>query len=212
MDRLELFEAVQAMCHRNDLRDFFDTALKMGESIINQRVRATEMVVFGSIDTSVPETYPGAWLLPADFLEMRDVVIPFNGGRQRLRSAGRDEISDWSYSTGRPQIYSIYDGVIEFRPVPSAVIDVIYFGRLPALVEDDDTNLVLTSFPELYIWAVLVGVYAWTQNDQQHAAAMAKFNEATASVNDFAENARFGAGMQTYTGRRFGTRGQVRWA
>ena len=67
MNRLELFTAVQALSHRSDLADFFDTALILGESRINQEVRATEMIVYSTIDTdTAPQIQPNAYQLPVD--------------------------------------------------------------------------------------------------------------------------------------------------
>jgi hypothetical protein len=171
------------------------------------------MIVFGQVDTSLPELYPGAWPLPIDYLEMRDVIRPTANGRQTLLSAGRDEIAAYSVAQGGgAAFYSIYDGAIEFRPAAQGeVMDVIYYGRLAPLVLDTDTNDVLTNFPELYIYAVLLGVFSWTQNDVMKADAAAEYGRAVATVNEFAANQRFGTAQRQYSSRRLGYGSARRW-
>jgi hypothetical protein len=213
MTRSELQAAVAALSHRTDLAGTFATWLAMGESRINKDIRANEMIVFGQVDTSLPEVYPGAWSLPDDYLEMRDVIVPGTNGRRTLLSAGRDEIAAYSGSQrSGPAIYSIYDGAIEFRPLPQGqVVDLIYYGRLAPLVLDTDTNEVLTNFPELYIYAVLIGVFGWTQDDVMKADAMGEYGRAVTTVNEFAANQRFGTSQRQYSSRRFGYGSARRW-
>ena len=201
MNRIELFTAVQTMSHRTDLADFFDTALIMGESRINQAVRATEMVVYATIDTdTAPQIQPGAYQLPVDYLEMRDVIAPHGSRRNSLRSAPRDQIAAFSGSGGSgARIYSITDALIEFRPSPNgATIELIYFGRVAGLVSDQDDNELIDNFPELYIFATLAGVWTWTQDKEQKADSIAEFNSAVDSVNVFAENQRFGTAQAQF--------------
>lgn len=201
MNRIELFTAVQALSHRTDLADFFDTALILGESRINQAVRATEMIVYATIDTdTAPQIQPNAWQLPADYLEMRDVIAPHGNTRSSLRSAPRDHIAAFSGSGGGgARIYSITDGLIEFRPSPNgASIELIYFGKVAGLVNDQDDNALIDMFPELYVFATLVGVWTWTQDAEQKADAVNEFGTAVNSVNTFAENQRFGTAQAQF--------------
>lgn len=211
MTRLELFAAVKALSHRNDLADFFDTALIMAESKIAKDLRTTELVTFAQIDTALAETNPGAWALPADYLEMRDVVMAQSGRRRALRSAPRDRIAAWSGASGSTAFYSIYNGVIEFRPLPGgALVDIIYYAKQAPLLLDADTNESLDAFPEIYIFATLVGVWTWAQNEKEKIDSLNEFNTAVAAANEFAENQQFGTAMQQHSANNY--RQGRRWA
>ena len=213
MTRLELFAAVQELAHRSDVVDFFDTALQMAESKIAKALRTTELITFAQIDTSVPETNPGAWQLPADYLEMRDVIFPASNHRRTLHAVGRDQIAAFSGSGGSgPSFYSIYNGVIEFRPSASdGLIDIIYFAKNAPLLVDADTNDTITAFPEVYIFGCMIGIWTWAQDEIAKGDAVQEFTNAVLSANEFADNQRFGTGMRQFAGNNYSRRSR-QWA
>jgi hypothetical protein len=212
MTRDELIVAVETFAHRT-YGTLIDTFILLAEARIARSCRAAEMVVFGSIDTAMPELYPNAWPLPVDFLQMRDVVVPTAVGRVSARAIGRREIAEFTQGGGTAAVYSIYDGAIEIRPGPTgALVNVIYYGRLPALVLPADTNELINRYPELYLAATLAEVFRWEQDSEEQTKALQLFVAEVESVNAAAATAQKGPGAGTFSGYNYAGRGAQRWA
>jgi hypothetical protein len=122
----ELRGAIEDTLARNDLQSLFPGAVRKFESKFNTAVRIAEMEVAATLDV-----VNGVATLPSGFLELRNVQ-------------GQNSNPTY-YLSGNYIVFTIN------APV---TVDVLYYSRLPALVEDSDTNWLLLGYPHLYEYGV----------------------------------------------------------
>jgi len=173
MTYAELRAMILDESHRADLVARVPSFVDRAEAMLSRRLRAVEMLAVATLteaERSEPES--PVYNLPALFLEDRALScdsVP-------LRKVGRDALMATT-SSGPVMVYYLRNTAdnfqIEFRAVPGvdATIDMEYFARPVALVDDTDTNRLLASHESVYLHAALFALYSWTQDLElaQHA-------------------------------------------
>jgi hypothetical protein len=124
----ELRGAIEDNLARSDLQSLFPVYVRIFESKFNVSVRIAEMEV-----TNVLSVVNGVATLPSNFLELRNVQ-------------GQDSNPTY-YLSGNSIIFTVGD---------PDTIDVIYYAKLPPLVNDTDTNWLLLGYPLTCICMVLL--------------------------------------------------------
>jgi hypothetical protein len=122
----ELRGAIEDTLARNDLQSLFPGAVRKFESKFNTAVRIAEMEVAATLDVT-----NGVATLPSGFLELRNVQ--------------GQESNPTYYLSGTSLVFT--------SNAPDTV-DVLYYSKLPALVNDSDTNWLLLGYPHLYEYGV----------------------------------------------------------
>jgi len=94
--------------------------------------------------------------LPADFLSVVDVYRDVDP-RTPLRPTTAQAINNTRISSGTPSEYAIVDGAMLLNPSPSGseTVNLRYIAKLADLSAGTDTNVVLTKYPQVYIYGVL---------------------------------------------------------
>ncbi len=67
-----------------------------------------------------------------------------------------------------------------------------YWQKLPQLVADDDTNIILTTYPYLYLYGCLVEGNSFIQDIQGRDIAIQSYGGEVQFVNASEKNRRFG--------------------
>jgi hypothetical protein len=160
MNYLGLRTAIADWLMREDLAAAIPTFVRMVESELNRKLRVRQMLV-RAVSTVQPFTTGSSFItLPPDWLEAKNVQfnVDHAGVRalhyitlqeaDKLRSTG---------STAKAHHYSIHGNQLEFVPPLSedTEIELTYYARIPALEEDTDTNWLLDTWPDLYIYGAL---------------------------------------------------------
>jgi hypothetical protein len=122
----DLRGAIEDTLARNDLQSLFPGAVRKFESKFNVSVRIAEMEVANTL-----AVVNGVATLPSSFLELRNVQ--------------GQESNPTYYLSGNSIIFTT------FAP---ETVDVIYYAKLPPLVNDTDTNWLLLNYPHLYEYGV----------------------------------------------------------
>ena len=138
--------------NRADLTSQIQTFIQFVEADLNTRLRNREMIV------NATATSDGQFVaLPPDWLEAINMMIV--GGQSPLRYITPDEadtlIKAQTYT--RTRFYSMTTGVIELVPpaVDDITIDMVYYGKIPALSNANTTNWLLTKAPDVYLYGAL---------------------------------------------------------
>lgn len=94
--------------------------------------------------------------LPADFLEVIDLYRDTDP-RIALQPTTTTGTNTLHMTSGIPRTYAIVDGAILLNPTPSGSenLKLRYYAKLADLSADDDTNDVLTIYPDVYVYGVL---------------------------------------------------------
>ena len=157
-----LQSAIADYLNRADLTAQIQTFIQFCEADLNTRLRSREMIV------NATATSDGQFVaLPPDWLEAINMMIV--GGQSPLRYITPDEadtiIKAQTYTSTR--FYSMTTGVIELVPpaVDDITIDMVYYGKIPALSNANTTNWLLTSNPDIYLYGALLQAAPYLQDD-----------------------------------------------
>tara|TARA_R110000851_G_scaffold253981_1_gene406464 strand:+ start:582 stop:1235 length:654 start_codon:yes stop_codon:yes gene_type:complete len=138
----------------------------------------------------------GVISLPTDFLELDEAT--YDG-------AGQDPLSAQFYNTlvnytGRASDFSLRNDSWYQYPLPdvAATFDIIYFSNFSGtLVDDADTNAVLTAYPSMYRNAALAEAEIFIKNDGRAATWNNKLSTAIRSVNATHRRSKFSGKTMT---------------
>lgn len=159
-----LQSAIADYLNRADLTAQIQTFIQFCEADLNTRLRSREMIV------NATATSDGQFVaLPPDWLEAINMMIV--GGQSPLRYITPDEadtiIKAQTYTSTR--FYSMTTGVIELVPpaVDDITIDMVYYGKIPALSDANTTNWLLTKAPDVYLYGALTHAAPFLMDDQR---------------------------------------------
>lgn len=159
-----LQSAIADYLNRADLTAQIQTFIQFCEADLNTRLRSREMIV------NATTTSDGQFVaLPPDWLEAINMMIV--GGQSPLRYITPDEADTinkaQTYTSTR--FYSMTTGIIELVPpaVDDITIDMVYYGKIPALSTANTTNWLLTKAPDVYLYGALTHAAPFLMDDQR---------------------------------------------
>jgi hypothetical protein len=148
--------------NRADLTSQIQTFIQFAEADLNTRLRDRQMIVRAEA-TSNQEYVQ----LPADWLEALNLQLV--GGMSPLRYITLDEsdIVNSTQALTSPTFYSLMNGAIELVPPPAVNVDIemVYFGKIPALSDAVATNWLLTKAPDVYLYGALTHAAPFLMDD-----------------------------------------------
>lgn len=155
---------IASWLNRDDLSSIIPTFIQFVESDVNSRLRHQKMVIRAQA-TSNQEYVQ----LPGDWLEAINIHII--DGAQPLSYVTlneADRINKQQIVT-QPSFYSIMDNALEIIPAPASNIDIemIYYGKIPALSNQNTSNWLLVKAPDLYLYGSLVHAAPYLLDDQR---------------------------------------------
>lgn len=143
-------------------------------------------------ETLIDEEVSSDGQLPDDFLEAR-VVSANTSPVVNLRLAGPERSSNM-YGTlvGYPDVYTIVGNKITAYPGTTATLDLVYYGRIPALSEDNPENWLLTKYPQIYLYASLLEAMPLLQDDARTVLWKAALDQAIEDASRADVSSRWG--------------------
>ena len=181
-----LQSAIADYLNRADLTAQIQTFIQFCEADLNTRLRSREMIV------NATATSDGQFVaLPSDWLEAINMMIV--GGQSPLRYITPDEadtiIKAQTYTSTR--FYSMTTGVIELVPpaVDDITIDMVYYGKIPALSDAITTNWLLTKAPDVYLYGALTHAAPFLMDDQRMAVFSQIYLARVQSLQDESQKA-----------------------
>jgi len=188
LDRSTLITEFEAYIKRSFAIDRQDTFIQLSELRILRDLRARENQVMTTI---VPTS--NLVDLPSDFIDLREISYK-NGNRVVvLSSVGRHRLAIATSQTGRPGVYSIIGDQIEVGPITIPdEFTLWYWRKFPALVNPTDTNILLTEYPYIWLYAMLVEGAVYVQDDTMRQLAVETYLTEINRVNVRESEGRFG--------------------
>jgi len=174
----ELRQAIARWLHRTDLDATIPEFVRLFHAFANRTLRLQAMRAAELIEVA-----EGRASLPADYLEM---VSPRSGGVGLSFGDDRNPIGAGGYG---------FDGntlLLDHRF--NGAISISYYRRFPALVDNTDTNWLLTNAPDAYLFGALTEAEPFIVNDARMPMWKARRDEALAAVVLMDERARFSGG------------------
>jgi hypothetical protein len=181
-----LQSAIADYLNRADLTAQIQTFIQFAEADLNTRLRSREMIV------NATATSDGQFVaLPPDWLEAINMMIV--GGQSPLRYITPDEadtiIKAQTFTSTR--FYSMTTGIIELVPpaVDDITIDMVYYGKIPALSNANTTNWLLTKAPDVYLYGALTHAAPFLMDDQRMAVFSQIYLARVQSLQDESQKA-----------------------
>jgi hypothetical protein len=178
-----LVSTVADYLNRQDLSAQIPTFIQLAEADLNTRLRCREMIVRAT--TTNDDEYVR---LPLDFLE--GINLQLVGGQSPLRYITLDEADIVNARQGynAPTFYSLMNGAIELVPPPATGVDVeiemVYYGKITALSEANQTNWLLLKAPDVYLYGALVHAAPFLMDDQRISVFGSFYSQRVEALND----------------------------
>lgn len=188
-----LKSSVANWLHREGLTSIIPDFITLVEADLNRRLRVAQMEVRAT--ASFDEGYEN---LPEDFLELREVKVNSSPVRslQYMTPAQMTEF----YPTligGIPEFYTLVDSQIRMNKIPTSEVEIAYYAKITPLSDDDPTNWLLTSHPDVYLYGSLSQAEPYLKNDKRMPVWKALYEKALSDVDSADKSSRWsGATLQ----------------
>lgn len=181
----DLIAAIPLWLRRSDLGTVAPVFVSLAEAQLNRDLRCQQMVV--RTDVEITDQIVAA---PADFLAPRSLrITDFNPSRtlEWVSTEQMDDLLDFTDSSaGCPRHYTVEGGNFRFSPDPGDgpfTAQTSYYARLPALSDDNQTNWLLTSNPDVYLYASLLNSAPYLRADDRLATWATIYERLVSSLN-----------------------------
>lgn len=167
--------------NRADLTAQIPTFIQLAEADMNTRLRTREMIVRAEATSSNEYVQ-----LPSDWVEAINLHIV--DGKQPLRFVTLDEADRIVAEKYYTQViaYSLMNGALELVPPPGSDVDIemIYYGKIPALSAQQATNWLLTKAPDVYLYGSLLHAQPFLMDDQRMPVFATLYNSRIEALNE----------------------------
>ena len=175
--------AVANWLHRSDLTSVIPTFIDLAEARINgdldarfQDKKVTLATVAGTETVSIP----------SDLINIRHISAE-TSYVQTLKYLTPDQYeSQYPYSvSGVPEVYTVIGSSLYLAPTPDAAydLDLVYKARVPNLDDASPTNTLLTTYPNVYLYATLLEAAPYIKDDNRLPVWLEQYNKAIQTVN-----------------------------
>ena len=169
--------------HRSDLSSVIPSFITQGEAALNRNLLLTDMLERTPATAPTSDRYID---LPDGMLEMLEIKNTSVEPVEKLKYVPPDQIvnhypSDLT-STQRPEWYTIKDK-IELNCISDDTysLEILYYKKLD--IATDNTNWLLTNYPDAYIYASLVPAAVYIGSPDKAVVYQAKMNEIISEIN-----------------------------
>ena len=194
----DLRQKIIDQSHRDDLDLQLDDFIKLAETeMLANPEEALKMNEAEVITTLVTSTTSRLIALPADFQQARDFQITISEDIHDLKYRTPDQLKVRG-GVGTPCSFTINANQIEFDVLSDVEYDVTakYFAEFTPLNSTNTTNIVLTKYPNIYLYGCMAQVGSFTVQEQIEAFYYQKFFAAIKAANQSEKDIRFGPQLQ----------------
>lgn len=178
-DYASLRATVAEYAKRNDLTAQIPGFVQIATNRISRdlRTRQQERSITGTMTVGAQTI-----ALPDDFVQMRRFFITTGQNNIDLEYVAPTNIEA---GTGRPKTYTITGSAITLGSSPDSAYQytVQYFQKMAQLVNDADTNVLLTYAPSIYLYATLIELAIFTMDEKQRATWSAMYERTVDDLN-----------------------------
>jgi len=130
--------------------------------------------------------------LPTDFISQRSLKITNQDDQTNLRYRSPTALRIHP-DTGTPTQFTITSQIeLDIVPDQDYTLTMKYFAKPAPLTASNQTNSILLSDPNIYLYGALHQVFVFTEDDNEAVKYFNKFNSAIRGANDRARKGRFG--------------------
>lgn len=196
----DLKSSVATWLSRADLTTQIPDFIALCHNKLMRVLRVREMETINTSFTVGAETSD----VPTDWLETRKIYVTAGGGRYDLQYVSADKIVEFnpSASTAPPKFFTVVGGKFQFIPIPDATYTGthVYYQSLAQMSAASDTNWILTSHPDLYLYGSLLEAAGLIQDDPRLPMWGQLYDRSISEVTRQSQRAKSGPAMQTRPG------------
>jgi hypothetical protein len=152
---------------RDNLSSLFDTLVQVGESAMynneDKPLRVSSLEV-----SATSQTIGGtnAVAVPSDYLNLRSLKL--NSGDTSRELTYNSPSALQIQGSGQPIYFTVSGTNFTFDYIPDGAydLDIGYYARPLALDATNDTNVILTKYPDIYLYACMFSVYDFSSEPE----------------------------------------------
>lgn len=196
----ELKTLLKGYLHRADLTDMIPIFITLAQARLNKEVKHVCMDVSTVIAARASNS---SITLPTGFLHMVMLKAPYGSGYTPLEQQTAEQLAAAGglYETpSTPLYYNIINlTTAELLPAPSEdmTLRCIYRKGAVAFVADTDTDVILTNFPNAYLYASLLEATPYIQSDKRLATWGGMYQDEITKISDADFEARWADSTKT---------------
>lgn len=124
------------------------------EAELNRELRVRELETTSTISTVAAQDYVS---LPSDFKKMHSLEFNDNSGFIDPIGSRQELKRKYGTASDRPIEHAIYGTKIYLGPTPDTVypMTLYYYQAIPALTDSNTTNVILTAYPDVYLYGAI---------------------------------------------------------
>jgi hypothetical protein len=145
--------------HRTDLTSRLPQFVALAEAAMQVECKMVEFEGTATITITA-----GVGTVPTDFLGMRSIY--WNGDLKRpLTYISPDKFDALRNDSGTPSYYTISGTTIRLAPSATGSAITTYHARFSPISASNETNAIITNFPDAYLFGTLVQIALWAEDD-----------------------------------------------
>ena len=161
----ELKTSIGDWLNRSDLTSVIPDFISLAEAQVERTLRTRQMIV--RANASFDAQY-GA--VPADFLETKSLKLTSTNPQTPLSFLSIDALDNEATKytgSGKPKFFGIVGGQFRLVPLPDSnyTTELTYYAKLSKLSNDNTTNWLLASSPDIYLYGSLLQAAPYLQDD-----------------------------------------------
>lgn len=189
----QLQDEIFAWVNRAEIWPAIPTFIRLAEADFQRRIRHSRMVARQTATLT-----SGRLALPEDWLEAINLELVTGDPNRTLVYVSQhelDKLRDRTVSQD-PEVYTITGLELEFAPEPAGLhtVEMLYYGKIPALTDVVTTNWLLADAPDLYLFAALAQTEGYLGNDARVPFWKGQADKLIADLNGADERARTSGG------------------
>lgn len=172
----QLKSDVQEWMGRTDIPSSVYT---LANADVNRDVRTLNMESTTTLSASTEFTN-----LPSDYAQVVTAYVD-DDSRDPLRNMTAHGANIRRGDTGEPWGYAIVKDQIKLIPTPDGTYSIYlrYIASMADLSADSDTNVVLTEYPDVYLYAALRHAAVWAQDMELASSYQVAYSNAVEGIN-----------------------------
>ena len=177
---------------RDDLTAVLPDFVALAEDDMNRRLRLRSMMKRATTTIDADLEANGYETLPADFLQMWRLSL--DGEPLEFAAASRMAEYALQFRGGRPAYFSIVGEQLHFAPqgpAPGGVVEMVYYAKVPALSEENQSNALLRASTAVYLYGSLKQSAPYLGDDARTGTWAQLYDEAAGLLQGADDAAEF---------------------
>jgi len=199
-----LTKAIEDWSHRDDLGTKIDTFLQLAETEIysnpDEPLQLLGMETYATASTTTTSRFLA---LPDNINLQKKIEITLDSYNYKIDYVSPQNLKSQESSPGVPCQFTISNNQIEFDKIPddTYTITVLYSRQPEPLSLTNQTNEVLTKYPNIYLYGALAQVFTFAQDTQQEQKYSVYFLNAIRDANNREKMTKFPNGVNVRSPR-----------